>query len=400
MCFASVVYAADDALTLAECYRLALAQSETLAIQKERIAESEGAALQALGTALPKVSFVHIESVQDKSGERAVRDKVPEDRFAFTQPLFTGFKEFAALSGSKHLGKQREAELTRARQLLYIDVSDAFYLALRYQRDEEVVLAMRTVLVDRLGELTKRQALGKSRPSEVASAQAKLSRLDATLEGVMADRAVVGQVLTYLIGRTFGVLRDDAFAPAAYDRVSVIEMAAKRADVEAAREAYEVSMRNLTVVGAPLLPSAALTGSSYVKRGDAKEGNDWDAMLTVTVPIFNGTVDYGALKSARAQREQAALTLRSVRRKAELEASNGMVRWQAHERRAAALAKAVASAEENYRLQEEDFKTNLVSNLDVLSALEDLQGARRDLVAAETDARRAYCALLAYVGEV
>jgi len=399
-CWSLSAFAQDSALSLTDCYRLALAQSETVAIQKEKIAETQGQMLQAFGTALPKVSFVHTESVQDVSHERAVRDRVGEDRFTFSQPLFTGFKEFAAIAGSKHAGKQREAELARARQLLFVDVADAFFLALRYQEDEKVVLATRQILVDRLTELDKRKELGKSRPSEVASAEAKLSLWDATLESVRSDRAVAGQLLSYLIGKPFDALQDVADPAMTIDEQAACAKTQERADVVAAREAYEVSMKNMTVVRAPLLPSAVLTGSSYLKRGDTKEGNDWDAMLGVTIPIFNGTIDMGALKSARAQREQAALNLRSVRRRAELETKNDLVTWQSKIRQSAALQKAVAAAETNYRLQADDFKTSLVSNLEVLQALEDLQSVRRNFVAVQADARRAYWALKVAMGEV
>ncbi|POO76361.1 hypothetical protein C1T30_43640, partial [Bacillus sp. MBGLi97] len=80
------------------------------------------------------------------------------------------------------LGRQREQELERARELLFTDVADAFYFYLDYQREQEVLEETRKILLDRVEELKKRQAIGKSRPSEVASAEAKLRRNEAALQ--------------------------------------------------------------------------------------------------------------------------------------------------------------------------------------------------------------------------
>src|SRR3989339_147882 len=117
----------NSALTLKECYRLALERSEAVGIQKELIKETEGLMLQSLSTALPKVAFAYSEKWQDVRPNNTFEGSLQEGKFTFTQPLFTGFKEFAAIGASKHVGKQRAEELRRAQQLLFTDVSDAFY---------------------------------------------------------------------------------------------------------------------------------------------------------------------------------------------------------------------------------------------------------------------------------
>ncbi len=122
---------AETALTLPECYQLALKRSETIAINQELIKETEGRFRQALSTALPHVSFESTDKRQDGTGNSAFTLRnVPERKFTFTQPLFSGFKEFAAMAGSRAEHRQRIDEKVRAEQLLFTDVSDAFYLLL------------------------------------------------------------------------------------------------------------------------------------------------------------------------------------------------------------------------------------------------------------------------------
>src|SRR3989338_10286046 len=107
--------------TLLDCYKFALKQSETIAIQKERILEAEGHFLQSLSGVLPHASFAYSEKWQDGSNDSSFTLKeVPEGKFVFSQPLFSGFKEFAAMAGAKAEQRQFHQETIRAEQLLFV----------------------------------------------------------------------------------------------------------------------------------------------------------------------------------------------------------------------------------------------------------------------------------------
>ncbi len=391
---------AADHLTLKECYKMALKRSETIGIQKELIKETEGQMLQALSSALPKVAFAYSQKWQDVDRQQINGGYEPEAKFTLTQPLFTGFKEFAAIGASKHIGKQRKSELERAKELLFTDVSDAFYLYLSYQEDEETVQNITKALEDRVAELKRREAIGRSRTSEVASADAQLKRTEALLEGVRAQREVAGQLLEFLIGRSVDQLVDGELSE---ERSSLEQLAAKidrRADVVAARESFESFQNNVTAARSAFFPNVSLGANAYTKRSDTYEGNDWDATITVNVPIFNGTTDIGAYDQAKAQKNEADFRLSLVRRQALLDLKSAYTKWQAANRTLAAFMKALDASEKNYKLQVEDFKHSLVNNLDVLQALQDLESVRRDHVAAKSNAKRAYWNLKVATGDI
>ena len=88
-------------LTLSDCYRLALKQSEKVAVQQELINQAEGQFLQSLSTILPAVDFSYTEKRQNISGGSSKIETIPEGKFVFSQPLFSGFKEFAAIAASR-----------------------------------------------------------------------------------------------------------------------------------------------------------------------------------------------------------------------------------------------------------------------------------------------------------
>ncbi len=389
-----------DGLTLKECYALALQRSESIAIQKEYIKETEGQMLQSLSTALPKVAFAYSEKWQDQEGNRSIGGSVPEGKFTFSQPLFTGFKEFAAIGASRHVGRQRQEELKRAQELLFIDVADAFYFYLDYQQDLQVLEETQKILFERVGELEKRQLIGKSRLGDVAGADAKLRRNEALVEVVRAQKEVAGQLLEFLIGRPLGRLVEEEVPQEEVELPSLYLAAEERADVVAARENFAAYKNNITAARSSFLPTVILSGNAYTKRADAYEGNGWDATLAVNVPLFNGLNDVGQLAQARAQANTADLKLSQAKRKALLEIQNAYTQWVSAGRKLKAFERASAASEKNYQLQADDFQKSLVSNLDVLQSLEDFQSARRDLVAARALAARSYWILKVSTGGI
>src|SRR5207249_4649365 len=130
-------------------------------------------------------------------------------RFTLTQPLFSGFKEFAAMAAAKAQHKERESQLLRAKQLLFMDVSNAFYYFLSYQEDMEVLKSIGKALNDRMSELKRRQNLGRSRESEVASAAASLYKAAADEAGVKSQLEVSRQLLEFLVGQPITSVKDE-----------------------------------------------------------------------------------------------------------------------------------------------------------------------------------------------
>ncbi len=404
--FAGAAARADEAplsdLTLNNAYQLALARSETIAIQKEVIKEAEGRFLQSLNTVLPQVSFMDSEERQDAPGHgSSQRRYVPERKFVFTQPLFSGFKEFAGIAASKAERKQRRQELVRARQLLFTDVSDAFYLLKSYQEDLQAVQDIHQALGDRIAELKKRESLGRSRASEVASAEAKFYQTEAQMELVQAQGDVARELMEFLTGQRIASLapRDvvlDQFPP----QDAYVAKAISRSDVQAAQQAALVAQKKIIIARAGYFPTVNVTGNDYLKRVGASSGVDWDITLNVTVPLFTGTQTAGDLKQAKALAKEAELALSRAKRQAVLDIQNGYTKLVQDQKQTAAFQKAVDAAQKNYDLQAADYRNSLVNNLDVLQALADLETVRRGYIAVKNETQRFYWGLKVATGDL
>ena len=389
-------------LTLEDCYRMALKQSEEVAVRSELITETEGRFQQALSGILPKISFSSVDKRQDGDGGSAfTRRNVPERKFTLSQPLFSGFKEFAAMRGSKSEKRLREQEKARAEQLLLVDVSDGFHLLLQQRREIGVLDAIRQTLRERIRELETREKIGRSRASELVAVQAQLYRVEAEWEQAQTREQVSSQLLQFLTGLdAIPDLKDPGpELPAPAPEETYRAKSSTRPDVLAAEQASEIARQELRVARAKFFPTVSLDGNYYVERAGAAQDVKWDASLNVDVPLFQGGGTVGANKEAESGIRQADLKLQRARRVADQEIRDAYAEYGGALARARALTKALEATEESYQMQVQEYRLSLVSNLEVLSTLQTLQDARRDLTSALYDAHRLYWKLRATAGE-
>ena len=394
--------ATSPIFTLAECYALALKQSETIAIKQEVLKETEGRFLQAFSGILPHVSFSMSEKRQNGSGGSAFTlREIPERKFVFTQPLFSGFKEFAAIAGARAERRQRHDEEARAKQLLFVDVANAFHLLLEEREDLQALETIRAALMARIDELKDRERLGRSRSSEVVSAESQLRRIEADLEQARSQEITARQLLEFLTGYVplEGLEPDRTTAGPLNAEEDYLKSASMRSDVRASEEAWRIAKDQIVVAQSQFWPTVNLQGDRYTKRVGASADVDWDVLLTVDVPLFQGGKAMGSVRQAAAQAREARLNFQKTQREAELEIRNAHAQFQQALARMAALKKALEASEDNYRLQQEDYLHNLVNNLEVLQALQTLENTRRDVIHAAHETKRLYWQLQAATGK-
>ncbi len=278
---------------------------------------------------------------------------------------------------------------------------NAFYLYLTYQEERKVLESIRESLAGRIEELKRREELGRSRPSETASVEARLGRVEADLEFIRSEAEVARQLLEFLTGTPIDVIVDDPSIPEfSLAQESIEEKAVERDDVRAAEQIWKRAKSDLIVAQSGFWPTVSLDGNYYTKRVGNSSDVDWDVTLRAEIPIFEGGENIGLFKEAKAVRNQAQLTYQQTRRMAVLEIRNAVTRWESSLRRFEAVKKALAAAERNYELQQEDYRLNLVNNLDVLEALEETETMRRDFINIKSETKRDHWDLIITLGEL
>lgn len=127
-----------------------------------------------------------------------------------------------------------------------------------------------------------------------------------------------------------------------------------------------------------LWPDISLENNQYVKREGFQRDYDWDLLFRFDIPIFQGGRALGEIKESLGEWRKAKLFHSQAKRRAELEIEEAYEKWSAAADQSKSLELAVKESQENYRLQQEEYSRNLVSNLDVLAALESLNQTERD----------------------
>lgn len=406
----SPAWAQPETLTLQQAYQLALKQSEDIGQVMETLNAAQGHFYQSFEVILPKVDYTITRSEQDvreggsstsgTDSTNSFRRTTPQQKIVFSQPLFSGFKEIAALQGAGAEKAQRRFEIQRAKELLFVDVAESFYAVLQAQRDVEILQEVHALTGKRKGELEERARLGRSREGEALSAIADIKVIEADLIVAQRLERLAKLLLEYYIGRPLmEKLEDVGTMPISVEIADPLK-ADSRADVKAAENAKTLADKRVIVAQAGLFPEVTLDGNYYTKRVGAQSGNDWDVLLTINVPVFDRLNTFGDIKVAAANRKTAELEVRKLKRQAALDIFNAQEEYETSRLIEAKLAEAADAMKKNYEMQTEDYSRSLVNNLQVLDVLRLYQNAEQRHNEAHYEMKKNYWRFRASLGEI
>ena len=400
----------NQTLSLQEAFQKSLKRSEKVAITAEEINQAQARFYRAFDYFLPTVSFQMTRFYQDIDNDspsssgfgNSQRPNTPEKKFVFSQPLFSGFKEIAALQGSGADKKQQTFAWQRAKELLFMDVMEAFYTVLNAEKDLEVLLSTHELLAKRLEELEGRVKLGRSRDSEMKTSVADLKIIEAGLVSAKNKVRVTRNLLEYYLAEGLeGVKLEEGNEMASFSEKSVsMETLASRSDVLSDEQGYIVVEKAVVAANADLFPKISLAGEYFTQRVGFQKGNDWDMTLKFDVPIFEVGQTLGDIKEAVSSREQARLKFQQTKRLAELDIRNAVEEFRAARASEVALDAANQASKENYDILSKEYSMSLVNNLQVLDALRRYQDIERSHHEAHFNAQKNYWRLRVAEGDV
>lgn len=355
-------------ITLGQAYRLALDKSEALAREGEAVKQLD-AAERAIAASFRPV--FEANAAQSKQQNAASSTRV---YLSGSYRLFSGMRDYISAKAAGARTAAASLDLERARQRFYLDTAGA-YLDL-YAAQQEALIRMEQLAVagKRIAELEARTAIGRSRKSELTAARAQQAQdMVSYLDAVSAERAAQ-QALRFLTG-----LEED-LAPAWSlpweDRPALAplrdyqDLALRRPDLRARQKSREAYDYLSDIQDRALWPVADLSGNYYaVRRPMPSPENRWDAAIALRVPLYTGGEAAALKASARAAGRSAALEQRQAERQALSEVRAAYDEHVYAELKAAALNEALSLVSDNARYQREDYRLGLVTNLDVINAL-------------------------------
>lgn len=324
----------------------------------------------------------------------------PLSYFQLTQPIFAGFRDFAAVSATKSLIRQSRWMRDQASLDLLADIAQVFYTVVSLDQDMGVLRETKKLTLDRIHDLHHWVSVGRSRPGEMLSAQAQLAAVDGQIQATRRAYASARETLLFLTGISTDVpLRDERLDPIVPPLTETLTRMDNRPDLRAAEETIQQALYGVRYARGGHMPTLGFNGKYYTERVGFLTDVRWDATFLLDVPLFEGGTTSAQVKEARSQEIQARLMLARAHRLAQQQVRTARNDLGYLVEEVKTYEKAVDLAERNYREEEKDYRHGLVSNLDVLKTLSDLQDLRQKWMNARASAKRGEVLLHVSLGE-
>ncbi len=383
-------------LTVVEAMREAERTAERVAFSGEDLHRAELARVLATAQLMPRISwhYAYFRQEDDFTTPAGVRissllDQNRLSRFELRAPLFDGVS-IAGVAASGPFIAAAEARVRDAVRVSRIAALRAFFAVLVAERVEETFRAALERDAARLREVRARQAVGVVRRTEVLFIETERARARANLDRAREEGAGARVRLGLVIGRpvpgALVVPTERLPGTPSLERL-IAEAHERRQDIAATRQEAEFRRRAVAAAYAAYLPTVGFAGNLYAHREGSLEDVDWDLSIEVEAPIFEGLETTTRVRDAQAIYRQAKLVHEELGRAVADEVADTFHGLRATRTALGSLETALEAAEENYRLLEAEYRLGLASNLELVTAEEQLRRARLELEIARLSER-------------
>ncbi|MFA6584630.1 MAG: TolC family protein [Elusimicrobiaceae bacterium] len=358
-------------ITVDEAYRLALAKSEALAQQKEGVKILEAAERDAGSAFLPTITYGINQIWQDlpDSGASNYQSSKFQHGAALHYSVFSGMRDYLAV---KAAGLQTEAArlaLIRARQNLYLSATQAYISLYLIQKQIAINQSQLSVTKSRISELSSRERIGRSRKSEVLAARSQLAQDESLLQSALGLERFYQHLLQFLTGLDCDLSPQRMKMPSAPNLNDYIARAMQRPDVEAARKNVEAARLQAGIARRQRWPTLDFDANYYLDRSGSNSGVNWDTTFGLKLPLYTGGHLSAKIDQADAALRSAELGFALLTRQTETIVRQKYDSLTHYISTVESLRSALKLATENAAAQAADYKYGLVTNLEVLSAM-------------------------------
>jgi outer membrane protein len=376
-------------LSLEECYILALAKNEQLAIAGEDYMKARYKRLWAISYAIPNISLNGDYFRQQKgisfpeSGGSSVtfspKDSL-EYRFTGNQPLFTGLREINAVIKAGWLIKASESDAIYARNILFERVAEKYFQIAKIQKFIEV---NKDSLELNKKSLERTQAfynVGEARKTDLLALETEVAQTEAELIKYQNSYKIATKNLAYLIntdleGKTLKIPDISFVTNQGLDNLTLAAYE-NREDLQSYNSMVKSAKKDFQIAIGAFSPDLGFQGNYYGRREGIFKDIDWDFALVLSVPLFDGGRNYAGLKDAKAALHQTQLAYDMKKREIETEVATAWEDYLSNQAFCQASEKAKNTAQASYDLVSAQYVQGLVSYLDLFHANNALLQAR------------------------
>ena len=310
-----------------------------------------------------------------------------------TQTLFNGFKTANSVRQSEAQVQSGREALRNVGQGVLLDAVTAYANVLANQGLVEAQRINVTFLRETLATTRKRLDAGDVTPTDVAQAEARLSRgladLNAAEVGLAISQALYAQVIGAPPGRLAPADTIDRLMPRSREDALAVARKTHPA-ILAAMYDIDIAQFGTKIAESSLWPNLSVQGgvSRQVQNDTSLSTTQQDVasiLGQMNVPIYDGGLAASQIRQAKELAMQSRIVLEQIRGQAQTAV---IAAWVTHEGAKIALAAAeseVRAANVALAGVQKEAQGGQRTTLDVLNAQQDLMAARARLIGAQRD---------------
>lgn len=372
-------------VSLDDAVAAALESTEVVPLGKTRVQQAEARVDQSKGAFWPSLSFGASYQQQDTGGiltrqsSSLFGGRQSFSRLTLSQSLFEGGRDMAMI-GARQAEKDRwRHELEQNKQTVYSSVARAFFLVQGSQAEVENLKTAIRLARDRVKEVASREKIGRSRDTELLSARAQVSVLEAQLmaaEGQLIASLDEFSLMTGLARETeLETSEEIPSMPEALE--SYLKRVEERPDILALKSELQMLEEQKRVVRAGHFPSLSLLGNYYFSREGTQKGNDWDVGVSMNFPLFMGGSVTAQNREVVEKEQELQLLIARQRRRAQIAIRTTYNNLISALNQHKALKEALLSTERSYQLNAKNYRFGQSTNLEVIQAMNSYQETKR-----------------------
>ena len=368
-------YAVPTSYSLFQCYQEAEQKNETLALETESISQAREHLQQAKAGFWPTLSLSASTLKQQPIDSPLGSDISPSTQTTLkgtlTQNLFRGMQDLANLRSQKSNLASIKWARESAKLQLYQDVTQAFYAVLINETDIEIYHQEHKAELARKQEILRLKKAALARESDLVTMESSI----ATLEALEASTQVLLQTarenLRFLLDApTSYTLVDTDLSPTPLPPLATwLHQLHMRPEIQQAKEEIKAAQASLSAAKANHYPSLDLSTNYYMKRPGLTQDIHWDALLSLTLPLFQGGMVESRVREAAMQQSSKEIQLVQITRRLDSTLRALYASLQEEHIQAEKLQQAVVLAEKSYTLLAKDNRQGLATHMEVLTAM-------------------------------
>ncbi len=388
----SGAHAAGTALSFEELFQKALGASEKVGIaslQKDRQALQTQQLESQESTRLTFKAGADL-AARRRDSQATTQGFEPDASLELRHPLYDGGQLSAKKAKAEALTKAADHELSQEQLSLKLSLNKAFYELLAAETDVRNLTASRKLYEKRIATLKERQKIGRSKSSEVLAAQTQLQVLIA--QSAVAEAALhqAELKLSHLSGLEAPFSLIDSLHLDTIRQASPTNETPPSPSLAAAKARTEAAEQEMTSQKANTKPKLDAIAAYNWSRSDDIQQQKLSAGLGLTWTLYDAGESTAMVSGANLEMQKAALQEKELLRQVGLEFQLAQKSWTEGLLQVTSLEQAYEIATQTVRVQQQDYDNGLVTNLELMQAMDTQLQVKRNLDQAVYRCKQAY----------